>query len=83
MDLIFKGERIVIPRELRPEIKEAIHSSHIGVEVCLGRARECVYWPGMNAEIKQYVSQCEAFNKYTDSQCKETLMTHEIRLSME
>ncbi|XP_063595036.1 uncharacterized protein K02A2.6-like [Penaeus indicus] len=76
--LIFKGERIVIPRELRPEIKEAIRLSHIGVEGCLRRARECVYWPGMNPEVRQYVSQCETCNKYTDSQCKETLMTHDI-----
>lgn len=75
--LIFKGERVVIPCELRKEIKTKIHSSHIGVEGCLRRARECVYWPGMNAEIKEYVSQCETCNKYNTDQRKETLLSHE------
>ena len=76
--LIFKGERVVIPHALRGEIKKAIHSSHTGVEACLRRARECVYWPSMNAEIKEYISQCETCLKFNNKQQKETLMSHEI-----
>ena len=41
--LIFKGECVVIPHGLRKETKEAVHSSHIGVEGCLRRARECIF----------------------------------------
>ena len=76
--LIFKGQRIVIPLSMRPEIKKAIHSSHLGVESCLRRAQECVYWPGMNAELRQFISTCEPCNRYQISNQKETLMNHEI-----
>ncbi len=41
--LIFKGERVVIPVSLRPEIRNALHSSHLGIESCLRRARESVF----------------------------------------
>ena len=75
--LIFKGDRLVIPHSLRPEIREAIHSSHIGVELFLRRARECVYWLGMHAEIRDHISTCPVCNMYPPTQQKETMMTHE------
>ena len=40
--LIFKGQRIVIPLSMRQELKKSIHSSHIGIDGCLRRARECL-----------------------------------------
>ncbi|CAC5423138.1 unnamed protein product [Mytilus coruscus] len=36
-----------------------IHSSHIGVEGCLRRARESLYWPGLNSEVKDFILRCE------------------------
>ena len=56
--LIFKGERVVVPRASRSELLMRIHSSHLGVNGCLNRARECLYWPSMTADIKNYVSNC-------------------------
>ena len=76
--LIFKGDRVVIPLNLRKEIKQTIHSCHVGVESCLRRARECVYWPGMNGDVREYISQCEICCKFQKSQQKETLMSHEV-----
>jgi len=54
-----------------------IHSSHIGIIGSLRRAREYLFWPGMDAEIKEYISQCEICTQYSAKQPKETLMTHE------
>ena len=48
--ILFKGLRCVIPVSLRPKIRERLHGAHTGVEGCLRRARETVYWPGMNAD---------------------------------
>ena len=42
--LIFRGERFVIPTEMRSQIKRDIHAGHQG----LRRAREHVFWPGMS-----------------------------------
>ena len=77
-DLIFKGERVVIPMTLRPLMKQKIHSSHMGVESCLRGARDCIYWPGMSSEIRQLVEACETRQKFNIGQSKETLKSHEI-----
>jgi len=63
---------------MRTEIKRDIHIGHTGVEGCLRRARESVFWPGMNAEIKGWIQTCEACRKYKVSQPKESLLSHEI-----
>ena len=76
--LVFRGERLVIPKSLRSEIKKDIHSGHQGVESCLRRAREHVFWPGMNKEVKEWIQTCETCREFEQTHCKETLMSHEI-----
>ena len=63
---------------MRSQIKKDIHLGHVGVEGCLRRARESVYWPGMNGEIKEYIQTCETCREFECSQTKETLMNHEV-----
>ena len=75
--LIFKGERVVVPQSCREELLRRIHNSHVGVNGCLSKARECLCWPGMTGDIKNHVSTCEACREYERSQTKETLMSHE------
>ena len=41
--LIFSGERVVVPKAARGELLRRIHNSHLGVNGCLNRARECVF----------------------------------------
>jgi len=76
--LIFKGERLVIPTSLRHSILEKLHSSHIGIQGCLRRAREVLYWPGMNKAIEEYIAQCDICNSYQPKQTKEPMISHEI-----
>ena len=76
--LVFKGERLIVPKQMRQKMKERLHSSHIGINGCLRRARECLFWPSMTAEIKQYISQCETCSKFGDKQARESLMSHEV-----
>ena len=76
--LVFRGERIIIPQTLRKEMKETLHTSHVGIEGTLRRARESIYWPGMNADVKQYISMCETCRSYDRRNQKETLMPHEL-----
>ena len=56
--IVLKGERIVIPRSLRKDVMKDVHSSHIGIEGCLRRARESVY-----TEPKDFISKCEICNQ--------------------
>ena len=41
--ILFKGSRVIIPRVLRPEVMSKIHSSHLGIEACLRKARDSVF----------------------------------------
>ena len=75
--LIFSGERLVIPHTLRYQTIKQLHSSHLGVNGCLRRALECLFWLSMSAEIKEYTTQCEICSQYSAKQAKEPLMSHE------
>ena len=44
--VIFKGDRVVIPFQMRAELKRKLHSSHLGVQACQRRAREAFYVQG-------------------------------------
>ena len=56
--ILFKRQRIIIPKTIRPEIIARSHSSHLGIESCLRKARDSVFLPEMSSEIKEAVSQC-------------------------
>uniref|UniRef100_A0A2C9M976 Integrase catalytic domain-containing protein n=1 Tax=Biomphalaria glabrata TaxID=6526 RepID=A0A2C9M976_BIOGL len=76
--LIFKGERVVVPKSLRLEMKSEVHSTHSGIEGCLKRVRESLFWPGMTGDTKHYISTCEMCQAFQLNQQKETLMNHEV-----
>lgn len=77
-DLLFKGSRNVIPTKERLNVLKNLHVSHLGIEGTLRRAREYVYWPGMNAQVKDFISKCDLCNTFRDNQRKEPLMPHEV-----
>ena len=76
--ILFKGLRCVIPAGLRPKIRERLHGAHTGVEDCLRRARETVYWPGMNADLRDYIAKCGVCTTYQKYQQKELLICQKI-----
>ena len=53
-----KGERIVIPTNCRDSILADLHKSHEGTNRSLSLARTCVYWPGMEADMMDYIKWC-------------------------
>lgn len=76
--LIFKGNKVVIPKQMQKQMLKKIHCSHQGPEACIRRAKDVVFWPGMTAEIRQMVSQCSVCNEFLHKQAKEPLMTYAI-----
>ena len=76
--VLFKGSRVVIPQLLRPEVKSKIHSSHLGVEACLRKARDTVFWPGMNAEVKDQIKQCSICNEFQAKNQKLPMQSHDL-----
>ena len=76
--VIFCGERAVVPRSLRKDMLQRIHASRMGIEGCLRRARESLYWPGMNNEVKDFIQQYEACRSTDVKQQKEPFQPHDI-----
>ncbi|XP_041472558.1 uncharacterized protein K02A2.6-like [Lytechinus variegatus] len=77
-DLIFKGERLVVPKQVRHKMKEELHRGHNGVESTLRRARDHLYWPGMSKEIKEFIQTCATCQENSISQPPQPLMPHQI-----
>ena len=76
--LIFKGERLVIPASMRDNMLAKIHASHIGIQGCLRRAQEVVYWPRLDKDVATYVAKCDVCNSQPAEQGKEPLICHEL-----
>ncbi|KAL2078306.1 hypothetical protein ACEWY4_025991 [Coilia grayii] len=55
-----------------------VHASHIGGEACYRQARDTLYWPGMRADILDFVGKCTVCNGYAVQQQKESKMSHEL-----
>ena len=69
--LIFKGERLVMPRSLRSKALDVIHRSHMGISKTLDRAKGCFYWSEISKDIEHICSTCEACLKESKRQTKE------------
>ena len=57
-DLLMKGERIIIPTTCRDSILADLHKSHESANQSLLLAKTCMYWPGMEADVLDYIKQC-------------------------
>ena len=58
--LVFCGEHVVVPTNLRQTMKERVHSSHIGIEGCLRRACECI----INKLLLLFIIMCSHHTEY-------------------
>ena len=63
-DLLFRGDRIVVPKCLQRELIQRVHGSHLGINACLTRARECVYWPKMSSQLRDFISTRHSYREH-------------------
>lgn len=71
--IILKGEQVIIPPLLRKEYLHRVHEGHQGMTRCQQRAKSCIYWPGINKDIEELVTNCSPCQKFQPSQQKENL----------
>lgn len=50
-----KGEGIVVLKALRQDMLNRIHNGHMGMEKCNGRARDILFWAGVNLYVEEAV----------------------------
>ena len=57
--VLLKGNHVCIPPELYNRSLHELHETHLGIEKMQHRARATMYWPGMDADIIEYVKCCK------------------------
>ena len=76
--ILYKGEQIVVPRSLRADYLQRLHTGHMGRESTLRRAKDAVYWPNMTEDIEQYTRSCRTCEEDAPAQPKEKHLAHEV-----
>ncbi len=74
-NLVLRGAQIVVPAAMRKDVLADLHHSHQGIERTKRRARQTVFWPGINSDIKSTVEACEPCQIHQPSQQKESLLS--------
>lgn len=72
--LVLLDRRIVVPVSLRKRVLRCLHSAHQGVVGMKSRANETVYWPGMDASIRNHRESCDTCNRVAPSQPREPIV---------
>ena len=78
--IILKGERVLVPPSMRKEMLERIHQlqGHMGIEKSKRRARDVLYWPGMNSQINGMITRCSICLEHQNKNAKEPMIPSQI-----
>ena len=76
-DIIFKGEKVLIPYVMQKEILNLVHYAHQGMVKSKQLARDIVYWKGMNSQIEDMISKCATCQTYRRANQKEPMISHD------
>ena len=66
--LITCGNRIIVPREMQPEMLQYIHKGNQGKERCLLWARNTVFLPKMTYDVQDLIERCIICQEHGKSQ---------------
>lgn len=58
-NLLLRGDKLVIPEQLRSRLLEIAHESHPGMVVMKRRLRQKVWWPQMDKQVESFVKKCK------------------------
>lgn len=72
--LVFKGNRVYVPKSIRGDMLQKLHLAHLGIESTLKLARETVFWIGITSDIKQIVQNCQICSTFSKMQQREPMI---------
>ena len=75
---IYRGNQLVVPPLLRREYLKLTHKGHLGIQKCTERAKQYMFWPGISAEVREFVASCPTCQRFANQQQKEPLIPHEV-----
>lgn len=59
-DVLLRGDRLIIPTTLRPQILRCAHDGHPRMSVMKRRLRQKVWWPKIDDCVEKFVKHCES-----------------------
>ena len=59
---------MIIPKSLREDMKHLLHVGHLGIVKIKEKARDILYWPGINADLENIVNSCDTCQEYQNQQ---------------
>ena len=75
--LLLKGLSLVIPAALRESHLQCLHEGHLSASKVVSNTKQHMFWPGMEADIKDYTRRCQVCIKRSRP-ARELLQPHEI-----
>lgn len=76
--VLFKANRIIIPKSLRGDILDKLHYNHLGIDKTIARSQELVFWPFITSDITNKVKSCTTCMQFQNSQVKESIIEREL-----
>ncbi|XP_055585053.1 uncharacterized protein K02A2.6-like [Uranotaenia lowii] len=76
--LVFKSNQVVVPLGLRKKMLNAIHSGHSGIQSCIRRAKQVVFWVNMNTDIQNLVEGCSICQRHQRCNTKSTIASKDV-----
>lgn len=76
--LLFKGNKIIVPKAAIPNFLTQIHTGHPGIERSLARARRSLYWCGISNDIKDFVEKCSVCQQTQPANAAEPLIMKQV-----
>ena len=57
--LLLKGPSLIIPATLRESYLQRLHEGHLSASKTITNAKQHMFWPGIEADIKDYTRRCQ------------------------
>ena len=73
--IVEKGTWIVVPHK---KCQVTLHEGLLGLGKCKLRAKDTVYWPGLNDRLEKLVLNYELCLKFSNSKCKQSQLHKKI-----
>ena len=73
-----KGNHICISPELYDRSLHELHDMHLEIEKMQHRARATLYWPGIDADIAEYVKKCKTCTQHKATQHIQPMIPRDV-----
>jgi transposase InsO family protein len=82
--VLYYKHRLVVPQSMRETVLKAEHDSKVAGHWGAGKTVEIVsrnfYWPGMEAQVRQYVHECDSCQRNKPSRHRRNGLLHPLEL---